>query len=576
MEKIGKNSFIRPWPARLRKKPASALDRNLRTVKLFCNLNLLLGHLGRILTLAGAGAILALCLARLAAVHVWNYPTLLSTAAAGILALLFLWLRRRPSSMQIALLIDQRLQLHERFSTALALANSTDPFARAALAEAHAAAEQIHPRALFPIRPARSWGYAGGVWLLAGVLFFALPQKDLLGRLSQRRSQQEQALAVQQAQADIRQTTRAVQMAVKQLDANLADELAGLERMPPDAKPETLRREAIRKLDNLADKLKKAQGEAQLDAVPMLRQMLKQLRGTPEAFSQQMRLALAQGNFSQAAEMVEQLQKQLAEGKLSEKDRQETARQLRDMGKQLQELSQKTDQLQKELEKQGLNKELAKLNEQELRQALQKQGLNQEQAEKLLEKARACRACQAQASQLGQAMGAGGGENDLSGTDLAALAEQLGEMKDLSQKFQLSKETLAQIEQAAACLGQCPGLGPGRQGPWAPGAAQSSGPGTGGPGQGYGARPTAQSGPTGLEKTRIEGPTGNGPVIASWYFKETQVKGAAQRDFTAVVQAARDSAAEAISDNQIPRRYEDAVKTYFGQLDQSETPPGKN
>ena len=58
-------------------------------------------------------------------------------------------------------------------------------------------------------------------------------------------------------------------------------------------------------------------------------------------------------------------------------------------------------------------------------------------------------------------------------------------------------------------------------------------------------------------------------MIASWYFKGSQVKGDAQRGFSEVVQAARDSAAEAISENQIPYKYEEAVKKYFGQLEQS-------
>jgi hypothetical protein len=57
--------------------------------------------------------------------------------------------------------------------------------------------------------------------------------------------------------------------------------------------------------------------------------------------------------------------------------------------------------------------------------------------------------------------------------------------------------------------------------------------------------------------------------VASWYFRDTQVKGEAQRTFAEVVQAGRASAAEALSENQIPRRYEDAVKAYFNQLEKS-------
>ena len=94
-------------------------------------------------------------------------------------------------------------------------------------------------------------------------------------------------------------------------------------------------------------------------------------------------------------------------------------------------------------------------------------------------------------------------------------------------------------------------------------------PGPGGEGIGYGPRATDDSGKTATKRVRTANKPGQGPVIASWYFKESQIKGEARRDFTEVVQAARDGAAEAISENEIPRKYEDAIKTYFGQLEQS-------
>ncbi|MHC4076493.1 MAG: hypothetical protein ACYSRZ_08805, partial [Planctomycetota bacterium] len=68
---------------------------------------------------------------------------------------------------------------------------------------------------------------------------------------------------------------------------------------------------------------------------------------------------------------------------------------------------------------------------------------------------------------------------------------------------------------------------------------------------------------------RLKNKPGQGPVIASWYGKDIQVTGEAKRGFSEVVQAGRDNAAEAISENQIPRKYEDAIKKYFGQLEQS-------
>jgi hypothetical protein len=98
----------------------------------------------------------------------------------------------------------------------------------------------------------------------------------------------------------------------------------------------------------------------------------------------------------------------------------------------------------------------------------------------------------------------------------------------------------------------------------------------GGIGEGIGTQPGAHHlfdplEQSAMKKTRAASKVGKGPVIASWYFQGSQVKGEAQRDFTEVIQAARDSAAEAISEKQIPRRYEDAIKSYFGRLEQSET-----
>ena len=73
------------------------------------------------------------------------------------------------------------------------------------------------------------------------------------------------------------------------------------------------------------------------------------------------------------------------------------------------------------------------------------------------------------------------------------------------------------------------------------------------------------------KKTRSQSKVEEGPIIASWYFQGSQVKGEAKRDFTEVLQAARDEAAEAVSENEIPRKYEEPIKKYFGGLEQSGT-----
>ena len=67
-----------------------------------------------------------------------------------------------------------------------------------------------------------------------------------------------------------------------------------------------------------------------------------------------------------------------------------------------------------------------------------------------------------------------------------------------------------------------------------------------------------------------------GPVIATWMSQEEQVKGEVTRDFESNLQAAKDRASEAISENAIPARYHGPVTKYFetvGQPDDHERPP---
>jgi uncharacterized protein YqeY len=568
-----------------------AFERKFRTAHIRCSINVLLRFVGVVLTGAGLLAVLAVLIMRLFAFGQSGSPDfdeLSRGVGAGLIevmdrrllwgfwgavgvTILLLWLLRRPSRMQVSLLLDERLQLRERFSTTLALAKSEDPFAVAACAEARAKAERICVERHFPIRPTRCWLYAGSVWVLAFALVMFLPQKDLLGFLRKGQQQEQDTKQVQQAIADVNQATNSVKLAVERLDPELSEALDGLEKAPKDAKPQEIKREAIRKLGDLSEQIKKQmQGQMQLDTLSLMESMLKQLRGSSDVFSQQLRQALAQGKFSEASNLLNQMQQQLADGKVSDQQQKDLARQLQELGKQLQELAQKNDQLDKELEKLGLDKGLAKLSADQLRKALEKLGLDAQKIEELMQKAQACQGASGRCSGLGRALAACGlGGGGLSGDELAAIMDQLDGLESLKQQLMLAQATLDEISRCVGCLGQgmCQGLG--GQGPFAEGQSDRSGAGTGGPGVGYGPRATDQDGQTGTQKTRVDNKSGQGPVIASWYFKGSQIKGDAQRDFGEVIQAARDNAAEAINENEIPRKYEDAVKRYFSQIEEA-------
>jgi hypothetical protein len=536
------------------------LDKKIRSAWFRCSINLLLKHAGRVLTAAGIIVVLAVLTERLLAFSVINPSTVLSFWGVVIALVLLLSLLRQPSRMQVSLLLDDRLKLHERFSTTLALADSKDPFAGAARDEARETARHASLQGHFPILPSKCWIYAISTWLIAGALILFMPQKDLLGFLRKDRQRQERAQQLQQTKVDIKQAADPVKLAVKQLgEPDLADALSKLEQTPKDAKPQDVKRQAIRKLGDLSDQIKKMQGGAQLESVNLMQKMFKQLRGSSDVFSQKLRLALAKGEFAQASNLLNQLQKELAEGKLTQQRQKVLSEQLQTLAKRLAELAQKNEDLEKELEKLGLDKELAKLSEQQLRQTLQKQGLAAKNIEELLRKASACRSASSRCAALGRAMAAcGAGAGGLSADELAEVMGQLDDLETIRQQLMLTQATLDEISRAIGSLGEgmCQG-------------SNEFGPGTGGPGRGYGPRSTDETGETSTKRVRTKSKPGQGPVIASWYFKESQVKGEAKRDFSEVVQAARDGAAEAISEKEIPRKYEEAIKKYFGRLEQS-------
>ncbi|MHC4228079.1 MAG: hypothetical protein ACYSW0_11690, partial [Planctomycetota bacterium] len=159
------------------------LDKRIRSVRVRCSVNLLLRHAGRVLVAAGIIAVLTVLTERLLAFSVINSGTVWIFWGAAAVLVLLLWLLRQPSRMQVSLLLDDRLRLHERFSTTLALAGSEDPFAGAARNEARQSAGHANLRGHFPIRPPKCWIYAVSTWLIAGLLVLYMPQKDLLGFL---------------------------------------------------------------------------------------------------------------------------------------------------------------------------------------------------------------------------------------------------------------------------------------------------------------------------------------------------------------------------------------------------------
>ena len=547
-------------------------EKNIRVVRIRCSINLLIRYMGYILAGAGIIAVFVVLTERLLALEVITPQSVLGFWSFVITLTVLFWLMKIPSRMKISLILDERLRLHERFSTILSLKNSRDPFADATRLETFKKTQNLNPRRSFPIRPSKCWAYTIALWIVFTLMTLYLPQKDLLGFLKKRDQQQQVAKKILQAKADVNDVTKAVASVIERLDDPALNEaMSKLQQAAPGAKPDDIKRQAIRELGNLSDQIKNMKNSVQAESLDLMKKMFKQLRTSPNALIQQMQLALTRGNFSQAAAMLNQLQQDLAKNNLTEQQKKELAEQLQNLAKQLAELAGKNDELEKELEKLGLDKKLAKLNENQLRQYLQQQGISAEKIEELLRKAAISRTANSGCAGLAGAIAAcGNGAGGLDVDGLAQAMEQLDQFEAIQQQLMLTEASLAEIAYAIGCLGEGMVQGLGYQGQY---TTINSG---GGHGDGIGTSPGYSYTIEELEKsktikTRAKSKVDEGPIVASWYFHDSQVKGEAKREFTEVIQAGRDTAAEAISENEIPRKYEDAIKKYFGGLEQSDT-----
>ena len=528
------------------------------------NANLLLEECALAALVAGLVAVAAVLCQRAFSVRLPLIPAVAVLAAVAAAYVLIRWWLRRPSLMQIALAIDERLALRERFSTTLAVGRSEDPFAAAVRAETYARLPRVNVARHFPIRLSRCWALAAAGWAAAALLALYMPPLDLLGREVAEKKAAAEEKRLEEARATVKQEVTKIEAMVKQLGAaEMAAELAKLNEAAPGALPAEIRRQAIRALGELPAKLQQSQAGERAEAAQALQQMMKQLKLPSQGLSRDLAKALARGEFGAAADLIRKMQERLAQRDLTPQEREVLAKELAEIAKQMERLAGQMKQMEDALEKAGLDKKLANLDEDALRRALEKAGLDAKDIQKLIDKARACRTASANCKALAACSSGTPGLDALSPDALASLAGQLDSLEAMRQQLALMNATLDEIESGMAMLG----MGMGAMGLFDFGDSSEQGAGSGGPGKGSAPVQTAESGDFKTSSTRVRSPAGAGPSVGTWYEQEEQIKGESQRQAQETFQAAKDRAAEAVSENRIPSRYHGAVKQYFGDLD---------
>jgi hypothetical protein len=553
--------------------------KRLAEARLRWDLDRLLRHVADAALAAAGVGLAAVAVERSFGVHLVFAQSVGVFLAVVAAATAVRWRLTRPSLMQVALALDERIALRERFSTTLALAKSEDPWAQAAREETYQRAERLDVGRYFAVRPTWRWAHAGGVWAGVALAAIFMPQLDLLGHKAALDKLAREKQATAQAKAEVAQAVATVEALAKPLnDPALMAELAKLQTFDAQANPQEIRRQSIKALGDVAKRVEEMRQGDQAQTAQALQEMMRQMHAPGQGLSKDLEQALAKGKFDKAAELAKQLGEKLSKGDLSDKDRAALAKELADLAKQLEKMAEDRKALEDALSNYGLDKSLAGLSEKELREALEKAGLSQEAIDKLLEKAKACqnagRLCKALGKCIGQCAGSMGVPGNPTG-DLAMLSDELANLAALGDKLGVLDAMMADLEGQMAALGMDPSLmGMGGKSPWEPGFAENTGAGTGGPGHGYGPNDVGPPSQTGNQKTRVANQQKSGPIIATWFSKEEQVKGEATRVGGDAVQAAKDAAAEAVNENRIPSLYHESVKSYFDNLGKGDPPTG--
>jgi len=522
----------------------------------------------------------------------WVLVFLLGSVAA-VLGAFFWALARRRRGVALAREVDERAGLRETLSTALCVAGQADGWSRAVIETAQARARRVVVRDAIPIEAPRLW-QAPLALVLALLCVWWLPRYDLTGLIAQKEKEEEQVRQVQQVMSEIKVDEQKLEELLKKagVEQGLGDESD--EADPEELTPqhvEDIRREALRKLTKVNELIESKQQSEQARQLEALQNQLRNLKTPGDGPLSEFARSLARGNFAEAKDSLEKLAEQIAEGSMSESDRERAQEQLENLKEQLEQLAENRNQLEEALKEAGLSREQAAQLAQALsdpeamQQALDKmEGLSEEQKQQLQQMARAqsqaAESCNGMAGALGQmAKGMsseGMGQQATEGAN--GLSDQLGQFEAIQQELNnlqaAASECRGQINKLGQSMceggtpGQCFGQGAGTQGPWAKGSNPNPGNGMGGPGQGSGGAMDSEQTDFALEKIKQQVVNQGGPIISETIVYGAQVRGQSRAEFESAVRSGKAEAANALEQKAVPKKYQDAVRAYFGRLEQ--------
>jgi hypothetical protein len=522
-------------------------------------------------------------------------------AGAGVLAS-WIWTFVTRDSLAIAAArLDEAAHLKERLSTALYFADSADPFARAAVADAHHISRLVTPRAYLPVKFPGSAPYAGISFVVALLFCWLFPVVDLSGKQQARQEEQIKQEQIQRVQAQVKP---------------LVDKLKDIEKKHPELKkqaqeadpldlatldaPADLKKNALKQINAAASKLEEKKSEADLAKVDDFKQMLRRLAAQPAPTSNVSMLskALAKGDFKSAQEALSTLRQELGKEPQTPEDKAKADQlrvDLKKLADQVGKIAESDNKLKDQMRQMNLNEEdmknlMENLSEgkmDEVAKKLAEKGLSPEQINKLMKQAATSAEAKKAASKLAQNLakaaqkkagekgqqpqqgqpkqeGQQGKEGDQGEGDegFSQAGEQLSEMESLQQELSDLSASLSDLESMKEGMGDGEGSGFGEEGD-----ADRKGKGMGQLGQGEGGVAPEQETAFSLRPERTRVHTSSGAIIDQRFVEGEQYKGEVKDEFVEAALGARENLTDVTRKKTQPRHIKLRQAKYFTQVE---------
>lgn len=530
-----------------------------------------------------------------------------ATVLAGVLA----WLRA-PSKAAVALALDEKFGLKERVTTLLLLPpeQTETPAAQALRDDVQQRVGQLDVPSRFPLHLSRSAVLVPLCALLfAGVVFFYEPPKGQA--VATKPEETLSPVKVEAIEKKMQQLKRkpATRPAAEPRSEKLEELEAKLEdiaKRPPKTKEEL--RERVKEMKSLEDSMQKREQEL-ADKMRNLKKQLSKLdqnEEMKEGPGKDLQKALSDGNMEKAKEELKNLAEKMQKNELSDKDKQQLAKQLKDVEdkmKRLAELKDKQEQLEQlkkdgkldketyENEKNRLQKESQKLQdlkeladkmgdiqkaleqgdgksaEQKMKEAgekLKEMGMDEKELEDLqkdIEKLKDAKDSLSKELQQGKdkQQGKQGGQGEKQGDK----DKQDGQGDQQNGQGEQEGKQGGQGEQEGGQGEKQGGQGDGQEGEQGQGIQSSKG----GEGVGAGRRPLGKDGSTKSFDAKGKPPFDpKGKKILEGYAPGQNFKKKTSAEMAGEVQQSSQEAAEAMEQQRIPRDARKMAKGYFQNL----------